>query len=487
VTPAKLLKQVERELAKPGRAVGAGDVTVDIDRVCHAKQAKLVWALVLRKLRNIAALAGRQSGKSHGAALAVCLIAAAIPNVNLVYVTSTYGSCERMAYKPAIAHNRDHGLGGRPADMSITFPNGATIYFLGADNDKLIDRLRGIPNLVLVVIDEAGIYDPEKLKTMIEAVRPGLRPMAGTLCVMGTPSRAGEQGTWYDITQNQHFDQNRFDYRDNDRVPSFAAVEQLIDEELQAMGLTRDSAYFKREYLAVFAVDLREKVYQLTSDNLFDELPDEHETYATGGDLGVAANDALVCLGWSRARFGLIDVVDQELASGQDSIACADMVNAHDAKRNPIAIAMDPGGLGQKTILTVQRLYPKVPIREAQKPPIGVQVRYVNDLLQGTRGWRLRIKRGSQLAMELSRPTWVDGIVGGEIDEHGKHSDLIPALRYVAILALPILPQLKAPAMQHANEAAAVVANFQAAIAARFKGVPKQQRPPDSKTLYRRG
>lgn len=426
---------------------------VDIDRVCHPKQAKLVKALVLRQARNIDALAGRQSGKSHGGALACCLIGSAIPNVNLVYVTSTYGSCERMAYKPAIEHNRVHDLGGRSADMTITFPNGTSVYFMGADTEKLIDRLRGIPNLVLVIIDECGIYSPDMLAAMIEAVRPGLRPMAGTLCLMGTPSRAGKQGPWYDITENPHFEHHRFDYRDNDRVPSFADVERLIDEELAAMGLTRDSAYFKREYLALFEVDLAEKVYQITEANLFDELTDDHENHATGGDLGVKANDALVSLGWSRSRIGCVDVTDQETASGQDSIACADMVNAHDQKRHPLGIAMDPGGLGQKTILTVKRLYPKVPIREAQKPPIGVQVRYVNDLLQGTRGWRLRMKRGSPLAMELSRPTWVDGIVGGEIDEHGKHSDLVPSLRYVAIFVLPLLQALlPAPPLPTAAE-----------------------------------
>jgi hypothetical protein len=442
--------------------------------------------LVERVRRNIGALAGRQSGKSHGGALACCLIASKTPNVNLVYVTSTYGTCERMAYKPAIEHNRVHGLGGRPADMAITFPNGSVVYFMGADTERLIDKLRGIPNLVLVLIDEAGLYDPELLKTMIEAVRPGLRPMAGTLCVMGTPSRAGKQGTWYDITENQHFAQHRFDYRDNDRVPSFAAVEQLIDEELAAMGLTRDSAYFKREYLALFEVDLAEKVYQLTEANLVDEVSTGHEVFATGGDLGVSACDALVSLGWSRTeRFGEIQVVDQELAAGQDSIACADMVNDHHQLRHPIAVAMDPGGLGQKTILTVQRLYPKVPIREAQKPPLGVQVRYVNDLLQGTHGWRLRIKRGSQLALELTRPTWVDGIVGGEIDEHGKHSDLIPALRYVSILVLPILPKLKVPATVYADEGAAAAATARSAVEQRFKGIPKQQRKPDARTLWR--
>lgn len=401
--------------------------------------------LVLGRVRNISVLAGRQSGKSHGGVLGLLLAAASRARTNWIYVTSTYASCEKMAYRPAVLLNADLGLGGNCLggnQLQITFPNGSVVYFMGADSDKTVERLRGTPNLAGIIIDEAGIYDPDRLRQMIEAVRPGLRPLAGFLCVMGTPSRAGKQGTWYDITVNDHFDQHRFDYRDNDRVPSFADVERLIDEELAAMGLTRDSAYFKREYLALFEVDLAEKVYQLTDKNLVDHIP-ECETHITGGDIGVSANDALVSLGWSDGeRASDVYVVDQEEQSGQDSIACAEMVNAHNAKRNPIEIAMDPGGLGQKTIKTVQRLYPNVPITEAVKPPIGIQVRAVNALLQGGDGWCLKIKRGTKLALELARPTWVDGLIGGQIDEHGKHSDLVPSLRYVAIKARPYLPDI---------------------------------------------
>ena len=414
---------------------------LDLDELFHQKQARIVRSIVSGGSRNIDGLCGRQSGKSHGGAAATDLVCAGCAGVNWIYVTSTFASCKKMAFLPAVEFNRVHKLGGQPhygtQQMDIVWPNGSIAYFIGADSDKTIERLRGTPNLAGCIIDEAGIYAPDRLKQMIEAVRPGLRPLPGKLIVMGTPSRAGKQGTWYDITENDHFEHHRFDYRDNDRVPSFADVEKLIDEELAAMGLTRSSAYFKREYLALFEVDLAEKVYQVTEANLVDDIPDDCETHISGGDIGVSAADALVCLGWKDEGASEIWVTDQEEASGQDSIACAEMVNAHNAKRQPITIAMDPGGLGQKTIRTVERLYPDVPISEAQKPPIGIQVRAVNTLLQNG---RLKIKRGSKLALELAGPTWVDGIVGGTIDEHGKHSDLVPGLRYVCIAAAPYLP-----------------------------------------------
>jgi hypothetical protein len=450
VTGAKLARAAKAELARRGRANRLQPPGVKIRDVCHPKQASLVESLVLGKARNVVAGAGRQSGKSHGAALAALLVAAGVPGVNLIYVASTHATCKKMAFLPAVTLNRELSLGGTPAygqELAIAFPNGSAVYFLGADSEKTIERLRGVPNLVMCIIDEASVYAPDALKQMIETVRPGLRPRRGKLVIMGTGSRQGQQGTWYELKQNAEYEQHRFDYRDNDRVPSHADVETTIDEDLKAQfpeltpAEARKTAWFRREYLGDDVVELAEMVYQITEDNLVDELPDFDVgawTFATGGDLGVSANDALVSLAW-RDEDPAVYVADQEAKTGQDSIACADMVNGHNQLRAPLFIALDPGGLGIKTIRTVQSLYPDAPVVEAEKPPVAIQVRAVNILAQGG---RLKIKRGSPLALQLVGPTWVDGIVGGKIDEHGKHSDLAPGLRYVAVKVLPLLPDL---------------------------------------------
>lgn len=446
LTEAKLRRAAVKELARRGRANRLSPPAVKIRDVCHPKQASLVESLVLGRMRNVCALAGRQSGKSYGAALATLLVAAAVPGVNLIYVASTHATCKKMAFLPAVTLNRELGIGGTPRygqEMSVGFANGSNVYFLGADTEKTIERLRGVPNLVMCVIDEASVYAPEALAEMIKTVRPGLRPRRGKLVVMGTGSKQGRQGAWVEITESAEYEQHRFDYRDNDRVPSHADVEATIDEDLRAQfpGLApaeaRKTAWFLREYLAQHAIELAEMVYQITDDNLIDELPDlTGFTFGTGGDIGMSAHDALVSLAWSE-DCPFVYAADQEEESGQDSIACADMVNAHHLARNPVYIALDAGGLGVKTIRTVQNLYPDCPVVEAEKPAIGVQVRAFNSVAAGG---RLKILRGSKLALELVGPTWVDGIVGGKIDEHGKHSDLVPSARYAAIKALPLLP-----------------------------------------------
>lgn len=454
-------RAAQKEIARRARANRLQPPAVNIRSCCHPKQATLVESLVLGPARNVCALAGRQSGKSYGAALACLLVAAGVAGVNLIYVASTHATCKKMAFLPAVTMNRELGIGGKPAygqELAITFPNGSAVYFLGADSEKTIERLRGVPNLVMCVIDEASVYAPDALAEMIKTVRPGLRPRRGKLCVMGTGSKQGRQGTWVDITESPEYEQHRFGYMDNDRVPSHADVEATIDEDLRAQGATRDSAWFKREYGGPngpeHAVELAEMVYQLTEANLVDDIPTEHEQFATGGDIGVSANDALVSVGWSGdARE--VYVVDQEEASGQDSIACAAMVNDHNDLRHPIFIALDAGGLGVKTIRTVEALYPDVPVVEAVKPAIGVQVRAFNTLAAGG---RLKVKRGSKLALELVGPTWVDGIVGGKIDEHGRHSDLVPSLRYLCVKLVALLPGLQEEAPKPDEQARRIAA-----------------------------
>jgi len=467
LTAAKLARAARAELNRRARANRLQPPAVKIRDVCHPKQASLVESLVLSPARNVCALAGRQSGKSYGAALATLLVAAGVAGVNLIYVASTYATCKKMAFLPAVTMNRELGIGGTPRygqELAISFPNGSNVYFLGADTEKTIERLRGVPNLVMCVIDEASVYHPEALAEMIKTVRPGLRPRRGKLVVMGTGSKQGRQGTWVEITESPEYEQHRFDYRDNDRVPSHADVEATIDEDLKAQfpeltsAEARKTAWFLREYLAQHAIELAEMVYQITDANLIDVLPDlEGFTFASGGDIGMSANDALVSLAW-REDVKDVYVVDQEEQSGQDSMACADMVNAHHLARSPVFIALDAGGLGVKTIRTVQHLYPDCPVVEAEKPAIGVQVRALNTLAAGG---RLKILRGSKLALELVGPTWVDGVVGGKIDEHGKHSDLVPSLRYVAVKAMPLLPDamgLVQGPKQDADRAARVAA-----------------------------
>jgi hypothetical protein len=408
--------------------------------VCHAKQAAMVASLVVPGLKSVCVLASRQSGKSHGAVMAALLLARDT-GCNVLYVTSTRDTVNKIAFEPAKQVNETNDLGGRAVYHTIRFDSGGVVYFMGADSERSTKRLRGTPNLVACFIDEAGIYESDRLREMIETVRPGLTPRLGNLVILGTPSLAGAHGMWSDTVNNAGYEHHRFSYADNDRVDDFANVEANVDKTLAALGYTRASAYFLREYKCEFVVELSERVYQLTEANYYDgDPPANLDRFVVGGDVGVSDADALLSLGW-RMDAPWVWVDDEQEASGQDALAFSQMVSDLNTKRRPQRICVDPGGGGKKTILTVRKLNPGIPIQEADKPPMAIQCRAVNMLAQSG---RLKVRRGSKIAAELARATWRDGIVGGDIDEHGKHSDLVPCLRYAALAATPYLAKLDA-------------------------------------------
>lgn len=390
---------------------------------------------------------GRQTGKSHGGQIGAEFLALQPSSADcaIIVITTTVDSVKRMAFEPAKRLIRDYCLPGRTTSRPpvAIFKNGCKIYYLGADDDDTIKRLRGTPNLIAVFIDEAGVYDPDTLREIIEAVVPGLRPRAGKLIVMGTPSMFGKQGTWYNITQNPSYRQYRALYTDNTKVPTHVDVEKLIDEELATLfpELTKEArratAYFLREYMCEFVVDLEEKVYKLTDRNLVDALPMICQHYATGGDIGTSAADALVTIGWNDGSSD-VWVMYQQAVTGQETLAFGRMIAANHRKFEPMAIVVDAGGLGGKAIETVQKIYPEIPLEAAVKPEIPIQVRAVNVLLAPG---HLKMLRGSPLALQLARPTWPGGEVGKKIDENGPHSDLIPSLRYVCIKVAGWLPK----------------------------------------------
>lgn len=467
---SQLKKLAEREYQRRAASRTSTDSPWDKFRErtqYHAPQRELVAAIADTAPdapRLVTELASRQSGKSFGAGGGALELGEASPGCNIVYVAATFDSCERMGFKPAKALADQFKLGCRVTDMVIETPSGCTIYFLGANTERFIDRLRGIPNLVAAIIDECGIYKSDDLKTMIDTLMPGLRPRRGKLILMGTPSKGGKLGTWYKATVNAAWKHLKMSYLDNDRVPSHAEVERLIDEELSALGYTRESAYFLREYGnddgPQFVVDLTEKVYELTDANLVDELPESiGANCVTGGDIGERANDALLTFDWDDGS-EFVYLREESYARGQDSMAFAEMVHGVDARYAPLEIATDPGGLGAKSIMTTKKLYPGVNITEARKGPIVLQVRALNQLL---RGGRLKMLRTSRLAADLSTPTWdvsQDGVK--TINEHGQHSDGAPAARYAAQVIIGLLPTR--------DEVAAVIAK------AREAADPKVQR-----------
>lgn len=411
------------------------------EALCHPKQRRLVQSIVSGVIRFICALAGRQSGKSFSGVMAALLVAWVTPRVNIIYVSSTYSTCQKMAFLPARDMVQDYCLPATPRygnAPAIEFANGSVIYFIGADSEKAIGRLRGTPNLVMCIIDESGVYGDEMLASMIKAVSPGLRPRAGKLVIMGTPPKGRTTGTAIDISNNPAYEQHRFDYRDNDRVPSFVDVEKIIDEDLAAQGVDRSSSYFKNEYLAEVSVDDSERVYAFDdSRNYFDKGGGAEvitQNAAIYMRVGVGPNDVIGLLQWEDDDSTIYHT--REIVTRSEEMIGTLLRRWYDDYLPAIVVAY--AGEHEQSIKTLQHRYFDVPIQAADKSAVTQQIADLNDFL---RSGRLRTFRGSQFSIDVKLPVWEKKIVNGKIDEAGTDAHgSIAAMRNGVIAVRPLLP-----------------------------------------------
>jgi len=401
--------------------------------ICHPKQA----AVVADPSRNLVVVAGRQSGKSFVAVLCALLWARSTERCNVVYVSATYASVKKMAWQPLLAINREYALGGHPnyTELSMSFPNGSTIYLLGVDSEKSADKARGIPRLVGAIVDECARYDPDVLRYLLrDVIRPGLRPMAGRIMLAGTPSPLGKVGPLWEARENPAFSHHTWDAYDNTKVGTREQIEKIIEDDLKTELQGREGAWFRREYLAEWVVDEESRVYHFDEDrNTYDQLPNDLNMFACAGDIGVRDADAMAIVGWNDDRPDLY-LVEEVIRRGQDALDMGVEVERVWNTFNPIVLAFDGGGGGLKTILTIQHLYPNAPIKAVDKPNVNMQVKALNQLLR-----RLKVRRGSRFYEEVRNSEWLHGIVNGRIREYG-HSDIVPAMRYLAVEVLQYLP-----------------------------------------------
>jgi hypothetical protein len=222
---------------------------------------------------------------------------------------------------------------------------------------------------------------------------------------------------------------------ENTKLGTREAIEHVVDEMLAEEGQTRDDVWYQREILAQWAVDLARRVYHFHDDrNAFDGIPTLTH-FAIIGDMGVRDADAAGVYGWGDDDPTLY-LVREVIKRGQDTLDLADAVEKLVDEYDPVLVAFDAGGLGLKTLMTIQKLlHHRVPVRAVTKPAVNLQVKALNDRLR--RGFKCA--RTSAFYAQVRNSEWKDGIVNGKIVETG-HSDIVPTTRYAALELANLLP-----------------------------------------------
>ncbi len=160
--------------------------------------------------RLLAALTGRQSGKTSGGNTHFVAEAAATPGGRFLYLNETRAEAKRLAWYGA----RNDGMAAivereklparmNLAELTIHFPAiDSWIYLLGADDEAAVRKALGLAYHE-VWWDEAQKIPPKLTATIMEVLAPALLKFGGRLRFTGTPVR-NMSGLFWEITRGDH-------------------------------------------------------------------------------------------------------------------------------------------------------------------------------------------------------------------------------------------------------------------------------------------
>ena len=289
------------------------------------------------------------------------------------------------------------------------------------------------------------LYAQEVVTALLrDAVRPALRPLKGKLILMGTPSKLGKAGPWWKAIERSehHFSWTVYDTVGilvDGKPVTLEDIEHTIQEDSDAEQQTKESAWFRVEYLAEWVVELSERAYQFSDErNVYTGHP-LHLCHAIiCGDIGVSDEDAFGVLMWSDddpTLYLVEEVISAGLTTDDEKVILGRLYEQY----SPIEIVIDTGGQGAKSFVTVQAAMPGLPLVAARKPEVNIQVKILNNALEP--GF-FKVRAESRFAADVRKATWKNGIVNGVLNEKGAaKSNIVPSARYGVIHALPYLPE----------------------------------------------
>jgi hypothetical protein len=156
------------------------------------------------KSRRKAVRSPRQTGKSTGVMLVVSIRCFEEAHAEWVVIGVTRKSAKAIYWAPLKELNQkfELGLDFHNQDLEVTFPNGSTLTFMGADNISELEKIRG-RRLNGVVVDESKSFPVLLFDELIyEVIEPALMAKNGELILIGTPGDS-LRGTFYMATVDE--------------------------------------------------------------------------------------------------------------------------------------------------------------------------------------------------------------------------------------------------------------------------------------------
>ena len=379
-----------------------------------------------------AAVCSRRAGKTISCAAHLIHTCVNNKNVTCLYITLSRNNAKKIIWKELLNINDNFKLNGTTdeTELSMSFPNGSTLYLSGAKDQSEIEKFRGLA-IKLCYIDECQSFK-EYIKDLIDdVIGPALMDYAGSLCLIGTPSPV-PSGYFHECAvKNDTWSKHAWTFWDNPHIAekSGKTHQEILDRELKRRGVVVSDPSIQREWFGKWVLDLNSLIFQYNlAINNFHTLPENNKyNYILGIDVGWKDADALAVLAWSE-NDPVTYLVEEIVVAKQGITELVEQAQLLMKKYSVYKIVMDMGGLGKKIGEEMIKRH-AIPVEAADKTRKMENIAFLNDAM----------RRGHFKANEKSRFVQDSYLV--EIDRDKStperikvsdryHSDIIDAVLY---------------------------------------------------------
>lgn len=351
---------------------------------------------------NKVAVCSRRAGKTTACAADLVYTAINNPNTVSLYITLSRNNAKKIIWKEIKDLNRIYKLGGELnlSELSVTFPNGSTIYLSGAKDTSETEKFRGLA-LKLVYIDECQSFRAYIQDLIDDVLSPALMDHSGTLNIIGTPSPI-PTGFFHDAYVKQNgWSKHHWSFWNNPFIIQKSKIshQEMLNRELKRRGVTTDDPSIQREWFGKFALDSDSLLLHYNPQtNHFDSMPTitpKKWNYIMGIDLGFDDADAIAVLAWCD-NSPTTYLVEEKVVPQQGITELVAQVEELRKKYDISKMVIDQGGLGKKIAEELRRRY-QIPVEAAEKQRKMENVAIMNDCL---RTGRLKAKEDSKFAQD---------------------------------------------------------------------------------------
>jgi phage terminase large subunit len=325
-----------------------------------------------------------RAGKTTACAADLIDTAFKKPGTTGIYITLARTSAEAIVWPELqrIIHEYEIEANINLSKLTINLSNGSWIRLYGGNEEKEIEKIRGLSNVALVYIDEAQAFRPHIKELVENIIAKRLYDTNGRCRLIGTPGPT-QAGYFFECSNNPLWSTHHWTMHSNPWLfkKSGKTPQELIDEDCARRGVTIDDPSIQRECYGKWVRD--DNALLLSFDhtkNHYDSLPEDVYSYILGIDLGVNDSDSLSVLAYSDAS-PVTWLVEEILTPNQLTDNLAAQIRSLESKYGSMQMVADTGGLGKKVVMDLMYRYGFV-ITAADKQKKIADYAFLNNALR---------------------------------------------------------------------------------------------------------